>query len=49
MDAKKPSVWVGIGIIVGSIIGIATDNAGLWIALGLAVGAGIGASRKKPS
>jgi len=44
--------WVGVGadlgLLIGVVIGVLTDNVGLWLALGLVFGAGGGnaASRK---
>ncbi|MDC0007038.1 hypothetical protein OAE07_03615 [Winogradskyella sp.] len=33
---------IGFGVVIGSVIGVLTDNLGLWISLGIAIGAGIG-------
>ena len=43
---KKPKkgqqgIITGIGIMVGTLIGVLTDNIGLWLSLGLCMGAGI--------
>ena len=47
MKESKMSLWAGIGLLAGIIIGNATDNIGLWIALGLCFGAGIGTALEK--
>ena len=31
-----------LGIAIGALVGVLTDNIGLWISLGLAIGAGAG-------
>ena len=41
---KKLAFGVAIGIVFGTIIGVATDNIGLWLSLGIAIGAGVGTS-----
>lgn len=33
---------MAIGIILGTLIGVLTDNMGTWLAIGVALGAGIG-------
>jgi len=33
---------IGIGMIIGAAVGVATDNIGLWLSLGLVFGAGYG-------
>jgi hypothetical protein len=33
---------IGIGMVIGAAIGVATDNIGLWLSLGLVFGAGYG-------
>lgn len=33
---------MAIGISLGTLVGILTDNIGLWIGVGVALGAGIG-------
>ena len=42
MEKSKISIGAGIGLLVGVIIGSATNNIGLWISLSLCIGAGIG-------
>jgi hypothetical protein len=44
---KETSTVMGLGIVVGAIIGILTDNVGLWLPLGIAIGAGVGVSRAR--
>lgn len=31
---------IGIGMVIGAAIGVATDNIGLWLSLGIVFGAG---------
>ncbi len=33
---------IGIGMIIGAAVGVATDSIGLWLSLGLVFGAGYG-------
>ena len=35
---KKKGFYIGIGLMVGLLVGIFTDNIGLWISLGLVFG-----------
>ena len=41
------STSVGLGIIVGTVVGVLLDNVGLWIAHGLVFGSAIGATRSR--
>ncbi len=45
------SSYLGIGIILGTLIGVVTDNIGLWLPIGLAIGAGLAETmtKNKPS
>lgn len=47
MKESKISLWAGIGLLAGVIIGSVTDNVGLGIALGLCFGAGAGSIFEK--
>ena len=47
MKESKISLWAGIGLLAGVIIGSVNDNVGLGIALGLCFGAGIGNTLEK--
>lgn len=38
---------IGIGMIIGCVIGIVTDNIGLWLSLGLVFGVAYGQTQKK--
>ncbi|WP_296384783.1 hypothetical protein [Winogradskyella sp.] len=38
---------IGIGMIIGCVIGIVTDNIALWLSLGLVFGAGYGQTQAK--
>lgn len=46
MKANKFSS-VALGVIVGTLVGIALKNIGLWICLGLAIGAAVAYTRNK--
>jgi uncharacterized membrane protein YfcA len=43
MDAK----WIGIGLLFGVVVGVATDHLGLWLGIGIALGAAMGAWQAK--
>jgi hypothetical protein len=38
---------IGIGMLIGCIIGVVTDNIALWLSLGLVFGAGYGTVKQK--
>jgi len=38
--------WIILGVVIGTILGIALDNLGLWLSLGVAVGVAIDYTRK---
>ena len=42
----QQGIIIGIGIMVGTLIGVLTDNVGLWLSLGLCMGAGIEYTKK---
>ena len=46
---EKMGNKIGIGIMFGTAIGVATDNLGLWIGIGIAIGAGLGTIFSKKS
>ena len=35
---NKKGTYIGIGIVIGTLIGIFTDNVGLWLSLGIVFG-----------
>jgi hypothetical protein len=46
---KKENVQsksIGIGMIIGCVIGMVTDNIGLWLSLGLVFGVAYGQTQK---
>ena len=43
----QQGIITGIGTMVGSLIGVLTDNIGLWLSLGLCTGAGIEYTKNK--
>ena len=44
---QQKGFWIGIGIMIGSIIGAITDNIGIWLPVGLAIGVGLETTQKK--
>ena len=42
----QQGIIIGIGLMVGTLIGVLTDNIGLWLSLGLCMGAGIEYTKK---
>mgnify|MGYP006090225819 CR=1 FL=1 len=44
---QQKGFWIGIGIMIGSIIGAVTDNIGIWLPVGLAIGVGLETTQKK--
>lgn len=46
MDDKMGE-WIGIGLILGTAIGVVTNNIGLGVGIGLALGTAIGASQQE--
>lgn len=48
-DKKKMGQGIAFGIILGTLVGIMTDNLGLWLPVGIATGAGIGTTRSSKS
>lgn len=45
MKNKQVSVIL-LGVVIGTILGIALDNLGLWLSLGVAVGVALEYTRK---
>ena len=45
--AKHTGIGIAIGVVIGSIIGVATDDLGLWLSLGIAIGAFLGIALMK--
>ncbi|EDM42939.1 hypothetical protein SCB49_01507 [unidentified eubacterium SCB49] len=44
---KSLATGTTMGILIGVVVGIFTDNIGLWLPIGLALGAGVGNSLNK--
>jgi hypothetical protein len=44
---NKLGVALALGVGIGALVGVLTDNLGLWISVGLAIGAGVGNSLLK--
>ena len=38
---KKKGFYIGIGIMLGTLIGVFLDNIGLWLSLGLVFGVSV--------
>ncbi len=38
---KLLKISLELSVLIGTIVGILTDNIGLWVALGLAIGSGL--------
>ena len=48
MKREKQIIFgIGSGMVIGTAIGVATDNIGLWLPVGIAIGAGVGNSLMK--
>ena len=43
---QQKGFWIGIGIMVGSIIGALTDNIGIWLPVGIAIGVALETTKK---
>ena len=37
----KKGYWIGISLMIGTIVGAVTDNIGIWIPFGIAIGAAL--------
>lgn len=46
-EGEDRSRYIGLGIIFGTVVGVALDNVGLWIALGLVFGAAYAQTKAK--
>ena len=44
---QQKGFWIGIGIIVGSVVGALTDNIGIWLPLGLVIDVALEITQKK--
>ena len=44
---QQKGFWIGIGIMVGSIVGALTDNIGIWLPVGIAIGVALETTKKK--
>lgn len=44
---SKSGAYMGVGIALGTAIGVATDNMGLWLPMGLVFGASMTAAQAK--
>ena len=43
---KQKGFWIGISIMVGSIVGALTDNIVIWLLVGVVVGVALVATQK---
>ena len=48
-DAMKvrPEIFVALGLVLGGLVGVLTDNIAVWVGAGLAIGAGMAAAAKR--
>ena len=44
---QQKGFWIGISIIVGTIVGALTDNIGIWLPVGIAIGVALETTQKK--
>ncbi len=44
---QKKGFWIGISIMVGTIVGALTDNIGIWLPVGIAIGVALETTQKK--
>lgn len=44
---QQKGFWIGISIMVGSIVGALTDNIGIWLPVGIAIGVALETTQKK--
>ena len=44
---QQKGFWIGISIMVGTIVGALTDNIGIWLPVGLAIGVALETTQKK--
>ena len=43
---KQKGFWIGISIMVGSIVGALTDNIGIWLPVGVAIDVALETTQK---
>lgn len=39
---KSIGIPLAMGVLLGTLVGVLTDNIGLWLSVGIAIGAGVG-------
>ena len=44
---KQKGFWIGISIMIGSIVGALTNNIGIWLPVGIAIGVALETTQKK--
>ena len=44
---RQKGFWIGMGIMIGSIVGALTDNIGIWLPVGICLGAALEATQRK--
>ena len=44
---QQKGFWIGISIMVGTIVGALTDNIGIWLPVGIAIGVALETTQKK--
>lgn len=43
----RPEIFVALGLVLGGLVGVLTDNIPVWVGAGLAIGAGMAAAAKR--
>ena len=43
---KQKGFYIGISIVIGSIVGALTDNIGIWLPVGVAIGVALETTQK---
>ena len=44
---EQKGFWIGVGVMVGTTVGVLTDNIGIWLPLGIAIGVALETTQKK--
>ncbi|MFL3001393.1 MAG: hypothetical protein ACJZ0Y_04395 [Cytophagales bacterium] len=44
---QQKGFWIGIGVMVGSVVGALTKNIGIWLPVGIAIGVALETTQKK--
>ena len=44
---QQKGIWIGIFVMIGTIVGAVTDNIGIWLPVGIAIGVVLETYQKK--